>query len=68
MIPRTMRVAALDRIGGSEVLMLHIVPVSVPQAGEVLIAVHPRASESGMPIFERLVSWWAGTVPARAWL
>lgn len=39
-IPRTMRAAALDRFGGPEVLTLHTLPVPVPDADEVLIAVH----------------------------
>jgi NADPH2:quinone reductase len=38
-IPKTMRAAALDRYGGPEVLSLHSLPVPVPEAGEVLIAV-----------------------------
>ncbi|MDB5365305.1 MAG: hypothetical protein JWM77_1232 [Rhodospirillales bacterium] len=37
---RTMRAAALDRFGGPEVLTLHTVPVPIPDADEVLIAVH----------------------------
>src|SRR5258708_7580596 len=36
----TMRAAAIDRFGGPEVLSIHILPVPVLDAGEVLIAVH----------------------------
>src|SRR5258708_11849266 len=36
----TMRAAAIDRFGGPEVLSIHILPVPVLNAGEVLIAVH----------------------------
>ena len=35
-----MRAAALDRFGGPEVLTLHRLPVPVPGADEILIAVH----------------------------
>jgi NADPH:quinone reductase-like Zn-dependent oxidoreductase len=35
-----MRAAAIDRFGGPEVLRIHVVPVPVPDAREVLIAVH----------------------------
>jgi NADPH:quinone reductase-like Zn-dependent oxidoreductase len=38
-IPKMMRAAAIDRFGGPEVLSLHSLPVPVPDAGEVLIAV-----------------------------
>jgi NADPH:quinone reductase len=37
-IPKTMRAAAIDRFGGPEVLTIHVLPVPVPDAGEVLIA------------------------------
>jgi NADPH:quinone reductase-like Zn-dependent oxidoreductase len=37
---RTMRAAAIDRFGGPEVLSIHNLPVPVPEAGEVLIALH----------------------------
>src|SRR5882672_6293624 len=40
LIPKLMRAAALDRFGGPEVLTLHRLPVPVPDAGEILIAVH----------------------------
>ena len=39
-IPKIMRAVALDRFGGPEVLTLHELPTPVPDAGEVLIAVH----------------------------
>jgi NADPH2:quinone reductase len=38
-IPKTMRAAAIDRFGGPEVLSIHTLPVPVPDAREVLIAV-----------------------------
>jgi NADPH:quinone reductase len=37
-IPKTMRAAAIDRFGGPEVLSIHTLPVPVPDAREVLIA------------------------------
>jgi NADPH:quinone reductase-like Zn-dependent oxidoreductase len=39
-IPATMRAAAIDRFGGPDVLTLHELPVPVPDAHEVLIALH----------------------------
>src|SRR2546423_8937105 len=39
-LPETMRAAALDRFGGPEVLTIHSLPVPVPSAYEVVIAVH----------------------------
>jgi NADPH:quinone reductase len=39
-VPKTMHAAAIDRAGGPEVLTLHTLPVPVPAADEVLIAVH----------------------------
>jgi NADPH:quinone reductase len=39
-LPKTMRAAAIDRFGGPEVLRTHVAPVPVPDAREVLIAVH----------------------------
>jgi NADPH:quinone reductase-like Zn-dependent oxidoreductase len=39
-IPKTMHAAAIDRYGGPEVLTMHTLPVPVPTANEVLIAVH----------------------------
>jgi NADPH2:quinone reductase len=39
-IPKTMRAVAIDRYGGPEVLSMHTLPVPVPTANEVLIAVH----------------------------
>jgi NADPH2:quinone reductase len=38
-IPATMRAAAIDRAGGPEVLSIHSLPVPVPDAHEILIAV-----------------------------
>ena len=39
-IPKTMHAVAIDRSGGPEVLTMHTLPVPVPTANEVLIAVH----------------------------
>lgn len=39
-IPETMQAMAIDRSGGPEVLTMHTLPVPVPTASEVLIAVH----------------------------
>lgn len=39
-VPETMRAAAIDRFGGPAVLKLQTLPVPVPEANEVLIAVH----------------------------
>ena len=39
-IPKTMHAVAIDRYGGPEVLSMHTLPVPVPTANEVLIAVH----------------------------
>jgi NADPH2:quinone reductase len=39
-IPETMRAVAIDRFGPPEVLTLHTLPVPVPDANEVLMAVH----------------------------
>lgn len=39
-IPATMRVAAMDRVGGPEVLTLYTLPVPSLNPGEVLIALH----------------------------
>jgi NADPH:quinone reductase len=39
-IPKTMQAVAIDRSGGPEVLSMHTLPVPVPTASEVLIAVH----------------------------
>jgi NADPH:quinone reductase len=36
-IPKTMRAAAIDRFGGPEVLTIHVLPVPMPDPGEVLI-------------------------------
>jgi len=44
-IPKTMHAAAIDRFGGPEVLTMHTLPVPIPTANEVLIAVH--AAEVG---------------------
>ena len=38
--PKTMQVMAIDRYGGPEVLSMHTLPVPVPTANEVLIAIH----------------------------
>src|SRR4051812_37344504 len=38
-IPAVMRAVAIDRFGGPEVLTVHTLPVPVPDAHEVLIAV-----------------------------
>jgi NADPH2:quinone reductase len=39
-VPKTMQAMAIDRSGGPEVLTMHTLPVPVPSASEVLIAVH----------------------------
>src|SRR5690242_8923148 len=39
-LPKTMRAAAIDRVGGPEVLTLHTLPVPAVGADEILIAVH----------------------------
>jgi len=39
-VPERMRAIAIDRFGGPEVLTMHTLPVPVPGASEVLIAVH----------------------------
>jgi NADPH2:quinone reductase len=39
-VPERMRAIAIDRFGGPEVLTMHPLPVPVPGASEVLIAVH----------------------------
>src|SRR5258706_9148210 len=39
-VPERMRAIAIDRFGGPEVLTIHTLPVPVPGASEVLIAVH----------------------------
>ena len=39
-LPKTMQAMAIDRYGGPEVLSMHTLPVPVPTANEVLIAVH----------------------------
>jgi NADPH2:quinone reductase len=39
-IPTTMHAVAIDRYGGPEVFSIHTLPVPVPGANEVLIAVH----------------------------
>ena len=47
-VPSTMRAAAFDRGGGPEVLMIHQLPVPVPDVGQVLIAVH----SAGVAVWE----------------
>ena len=42
-IPNEMRVTATDRFGGPERLSIHMLPVPVPDAREVLIAVDTAA-------------------------
>ncbi|HEY6457679.1 MAG TPA: NADP-dependent oxidoreductase [Steroidobacteraceae bacterium] len=39
-VPQMMRAAAFDRAGGPEVLSIHELPVPVPGASEVLLALH----------------------------
>jgi len=39
-LPGSMRAAAFDKIGEPDVLAIHTLPVPVPAADEVLIAVH----------------------------
>ena len=39
-VPATMQAAAIDHVGGPEVITLHTLPVPTPGADEVLIALH----------------------------
>jgi NADPH:quinone reductase len=39
-IPKTMRAAAIDRFGDPDVLHVRMLPAPVPDADEVLIALH----------------------------
>jgi NADPH2:quinone reductase len=55
-LPETMRAAALERFGPPEVLTLMELPVPVPEAGEVLIAVHTAAVGSWDA--DMRAGWW----------
>ena len=57
-VPRTMQAAAIERTGGPEVLTLHTLPVPVPGADEVLIALHTAGvGPWDVDVRERLDSW-----------
>jgi NADPH2:quinone reductase len=60
-IPETMRAAALEHFGGPEVLTLLELPVPVPEAGEVLIAVNT----AGVARWDAdmRAGWWPGGRP-----
>ncbi|MEA2816081.1 MAG: NADPH:quinone reductase, partial [Rhodospirillaceae bacterium] len=60
-IPETMRAAALEHFGGPEVLTLMELPVPVPEAGEVLIAVNT----AGVARWDAdmRAGWWPGGRP-----
>jgi NADPH2:quinone reductase len=55
-VPETMRAVAIDRFGGPAVLKLHELPVPIPDANEVLIAVH-TAGVGGWDADIR-AGWW----------
>jgi NADPH:quinone reductase len=57
-VPTTMRAAAIDRVGGPEVLTLHTLPVPILDADEVLIAVHT----AGVGVWDAAIrgGWWPG--------
>jgi hypothetical protein len=46
-VHETKRAAAIDRLGGPEVLTLHTLAVPEVDAGELLIALHSGASAAG---------------------
>jgi len=57
-VPRNMQAAAIDRTGGPEVLTLHTLPVPVPGADEVLIALHTAGvGPWDVDVRERLDYW-----------
>ena len=60
-VPATMRAAAMDRVGGPEVLTLHTLPVPSLNPGEVLIALH-TAGVGGWDADMR-GGWWPGKRP-----
>jgi NADPH2:quinone reductase len=55
-IPSTMRAAALDRVGGPEVLTMHELPVPTLDANEILIAVH--SAGVGPWDADMRAGWW----------
>src|SRR5258708_9093485 len=55
-VPEGMRAIAIDRFGGPEVLTMHTLPVPVPGASEVLIAV--RTAEVG-GWARHMRGWWS---------
>src|SRR6516225_206130 len=55
-VGKTMRAAAIARFGGPDVLKLRVLPVPVPDADEVLIAVH-TAGVGGWDADIR-AGWW----------
>jgi NADPH:quinone reductase-like Zn-dependent oxidoreductase len=60
-IPKTMRAAAIDRVGGPEVLTLHELPVPELDAREVLIRIHTAGVGSWDA--EMRSGWWPGRRP-----
>ena len=60
-VPATMRAAAIDRVGGPEVLTLHTLPVPSLNPGDVLIALH-TAGVGGWDADMR-GGWWPGKRP-----
>ena len=60
-VPAMMRAAAIDRVGGPEVLTLHTLPVPSLNPGDVLIALH-TAGVGGWDADMR-GGWWPGKRP-----
>jgi NADPH:quinone reductase len=59
-VPKTMRAAAIDRFGGPDVVQVRMLPVPVPDADEVLIALH-TAGVGGWDADIR-GGWWPDSV------
>jgi NADPH:quinone reductase len=59
-IPKTMRAAAIDRFGDPDVLQVRMLPVPIPDADEVLIALH-TAGVGGWDADIR-DGWWPDSV------
>ncbi len=55
-IPATMRAAAIDRVGGPDVLTLHVLPVPEIAPSEVLIATHTAGAGSWDGAMRE--GWW----------
>lgn len=60
-VAKTMRAVAIDHFGGPAVLKLRVLPLPVPGAGEVLIAVH-AAGVGGWDADIR-AGWWPSGRP-----